>query len=166
MIVRKSLVTAAVVFAAVGLASCSDDSSDAASTSTPAAASSSAAATTTSTAAAAAGAPTAADLEKTLVTFADPKVPAAEKTKIIASGDKRLANVEKMNAALATYGELKFEVQQPKTEGNVTTAPVVVTSPQGAAPALPFTWDLVDGQWKLSDQTACTYLGISGAPCV
>jgi len=168
---RAGIVTAAAAIAlTVGLVGCSDDESDTAATSTT---STSAAATTSATASTGAGAeghshdaPTAAELQATLDQFADPAKPAAEKTGLIIDGDKRVANIEMMNAALGGYGALTFTVTDVTVEGETATAPVVITSPHGAAPAMPLTWQHEDDAWKISDASACTLLGFAQAPCV
>ncbi|MFC9895664.1 hypothetical protein ACFVMC_18420 [Nocardia sp. NPDC127579] len=109
-------------------------------------------------------APSAADLQATLVLLADPAKPTADKTAIVVDGAKRQANIETMNRALAGYGTLTFAVSDVKVDGTEATAQVITTSPHGAAPAMPMTWEHVDGAWKLSDASACTLLAFV-APC-
>ncbi|TQM32248.1 nuclear transport factor 2 family protein [Nocardia bhagyanarayanae] len=166
---RLSVATAAAALAVtVGLTACgSDDSSETAATTTAAAAT-----TTAATTGAAGGhdhagedAPKAEELQATLALVADPSKPTAEKTAVIVDGEKRTANIDQMNQLLAGYGQLTFAVTDVKTEGETATAQVVITSPHGSAPAMPMTWQHVDGKWKLSDATACTLLGFAQAPC-
>ncbi|MFQ6392701.1 hypothetical protein ACLMAJ_04560 [Nocardia sp. KC 131] len=153
----------AAVAVTVGLTACgSDDKADTAEAST-----------TTSAAATSADhgahgtetAPTADDLKATLVLVADPTKSTAEKTAVIVNGDKRTANIDQMNQALGAYGTLIFAVTDVKVEGTTATAQVVITSPHGSAPAMPMTWEHVDGKWKLSDAAACTMLGFAQAAC-
>ncbi|MEV0292079.1 hypothetical protein [Nocardia sp. NPDC050710] len=162
---RVSVATAAAAIAVtVGLTGCgSDDKSDAkASTTTSAAVTTSAA----SHGDGAAGAtPSAEELQATLVVLADPAKPTPEKVAVVVDGDKRAANIDTMTKALAGYGTLTFAVSDVKVDGNTATAQVVITSPHGAAPAMPLTWQHVDGKWKLSDASACTMLGFAQAPC-
>ncbi|MEV0246734.1 hypothetical protein AB0H76_09120 [Nocardia sp. NPDC050712] len=113
---------------------------------------------------AAATAPSAADLQATLLLLADPAKPTADKTAVVVDGAKRQANIEALNQALAGYGALTFAVSDVKVEGTKATAQVVTTSPHGAAPAMPMTWEHVDGKWKLTDASACTMLAFV-APC-
>ncbi|MEV6428241.1 hypothetical protein [Nocardia sp. NPDC051463] len=160
---RVSVATAAAaIIVTLGLTACgSDDKSDTATATTT-----SAVATSTDHGAhGAATAPTADELKATLALMADPAKSTAEKTAIIVDGDKRTTNIDQMNQALAGYGTLTFAVTDVKVEGTTATAQVVITSPHGAAPAMPMTWEHVDGKWKLSDATACTMLGFAQAPC-
>lgn len=166
---RVSVATVAAAAAVtLGLAGCgSDDSGDAAGTSTP---STSAVATTTAAAsttagAAAADAPSAAELQGTLTTLADPAVPTPEKTALIVDGERRAAAIDQLTQALAGYGTLTFAVDQVTVAGTTATGQTVITSPNGSAPAIPLTWENVDGTWKLTDATACTLLGFAQIPC-
>lgn len=161
--IRVAVATAAAAVAVtVGLTACgSDDKSDTAK------------ASTTSSAAASSKsghgdhgtdpAPTAAELQSNLVLLADPAKSTAEKAAAIVNGDKRTANIDQMNAALANY-PLTFAVSDIKTEGAKATAQVVITGPHGPAP-MPMTWEHVNGGWKLSDASACTFLGLARVPC-
>ncbi|WP_232331850.1 nuclear transport factor 2 family protein [Nocardia puris] len=151
---------AAALAVTVGLTACgSDDSdSDAGATTTTSAAA-------TTTAEAAEGAPTAEELQATLDLVADPAKTTPEKTAVIVNGEQRAANIDQMNAALAGYGTLTFAVSDIVVTGESATAQVVITAPQGTAPAMPMTWERVDGTWKLSDLTACTLLQFAQAPC-
>ncbi|WP_328400354.1 hypothetical protein [Nocardia sp. NBC_00403] len=160
---RVSVATAAAaVTVTLGLTACgSDDKSD-----TATATSTSVVATSADHGAhGTATAPLADELKATLTLVADPAKSTAEKTALIVNGDKRSANIDQMNQALAGYGALTFAVTDVKVEGTTATAQVVITSPHGAAPAMPMTWEHVDGKWKLSDATACTMLGFAQAPC-
>ncbi|NEW58912.1 hypothetical protein GV794_25205 [Nocardia cyriacigeorgica] len=166
---RFSVAAAAAVALSLGMTACGsdDDSSDSAATS----------ATTSAAAAASAtgsehgdhgtdAAPTPETLQAVLDKLASPDVPTAEKTQLIVNGEQRTANIDQMNAALAGYGTLTFGVTDVTTEGTTATGQVVITSPHGAAPAMPLTWENVDGTWKLSDASGCLLLGFAQAPCV
>ncbi|MGV9616765.1 hypothetical protein [Nocardia xishanensis] len=160
---------AAALAVTVGLTACgSDDSSDTAATSSSVAATTSAAASTGATGGhdhAAGDAPEPEELQATLALVADPSKPTSEKTAVIVDGQKRAGNIDQMNQLLAGYGQLTFAVTDVKTEGETATAQVVITSPHGSSPAMPMTWQHVDGKWKLSDATACTMLAFAQAPC-
>ncbi|WP_307651576.1 hypothetical protein [Nocardia xishanensis] len=159
---------AAALAVTVGLTACgSDDSSDTAATSSSVAATTSAASTgaTGGHDHAAGDAPEPEELQATLALVADPSKPTSEKTAVIVDGQKRAANIDQMNQLLAGYGQLTFAVTDVKTEGETATAQVVITSPHGSSPAMPMTWQHVDGKWKLSDATACTMLAFAQAPC-
>ncbi|WP_378731226.1 hypothetical protein [Nocardia brasiliensis] len=161
-ILRVSVAIATTALAAtVGLAACSsdDNKSDAKVSSSSAVASSSAAAT------GAVAAPTAETLQGVLVKLSDPAVPTAEKTKLIVDGEKRTANIDQMNKGLANYS-LTYAVADITMQGNTATAQVTITSPHGAVPPMPLTWENVDGTWKLSDVSGCLMLGFAQAPCV
>jgi hypothetical protein len=162
---RVSLATAAAALAISGaLTACGsdDDSSTSAATS---ATISAAASGTHDHGDHATGAPTAETLQATLVKLADPNVPTAEKSKLIVNGDKRTANIDQMNAGLQGY-TLTFAVADLTTQGNTANAQVTISSPHGAAPAVPLTWENVDGTWKLSDASGCLLFGFAQAPCV
>ncbi|WP_174186492.1 hypothetical protein [Nocardia barduliensis] len=161
---RISLATAAAALALSGaLAACGSDDD---STSAAASATTSAAASDThSHGDHATGAPTAETLQSVLVKLADPKVPTPEKSKLVVNGDKRTANIDQMNAGLQGY-TLTFTVTDVTTQGDTANAQVAITSPHGAAPAMPLTWEKVDGTWKLSDASGCLLFGLAQAPCV
>ncbi len=161
---RVSFATAAAALALSGaLAACgSDDDSTSAATS---ATTSSAASDTHGHGDHAAGAPSAETLQAVLVKLADPKVPTAEKSKLIVNGDKRTANIDQMNAGLQGY-TLTFTVADVTTQGNTANAQVAITSSHGTAPAMPLTWEKADSSWKLSDASGCLLLGLAQAPCV
>ncbi|MEU2102556.1 hypothetical protein [Nocardia sp. NPDC019255] len=161
---RLSLVTAAAAVAISGaVAACGsdDDSTGAASSATTSAAASG----THDHSAHATGAPTAETLQAVLVKLADPTVPTAEKATLIVGGEKRTANIDQMNKGLQGYA-LTFAVADITTQGNTANAQVTITSPHGSAPAVPLSWENVDGTWKLSDASGCLLLGFAQAPCV
>ncbi|WP_040735675.1 hypothetical protein [Nocardia tenerifensis] len=156
---RVSVATAAAALAVtVGLAACGsdDDKSD-----TKVSSSSAVAAGTS----AAAAAPTPDTLQAVLVKLSDPAVPTLEKAKLIVDGEKRTANIDQMNKGLAGY-KLTYAVADVTTQGNTATAQVTVTSPHGAPPAIPMSWEKVGDTWKLSDTSGCLLLGLAQAPCV
>ncbi|MFX0577346.1 hypothetical protein [Nocardia nepalensis] len=158
-------IAAAAMAATVGIAACgSDDKSDAKATSTTSAVA------TTSAAGhgdhGSAAAPTAETLTGVLDALSDPAKPTAEKSKLIVGGEKRTANIDQMNKALGGYGKLTYAIADITANGNTATAQVTITSPHGTAPAMPMTWEYVDGTWKLSDASGCLMLGFAQAPCV
>lgn len=161
---RLSVAMAAAAAAVtVGLTACgSDDKSDAKATTSAAASTSAAGHGDHGTAAA----PTAEALTAVLDTLSDPTKTTADKAKLIVNGDKRTANIDQMNKSLANYGKLTYAVTDITTSANTATAQVTITSPHGAAPAMPMTWEHVDGTWKLSDASGCLMLGFAQAPCV
>ncbi|UAK30470.1 hypothetical protein K8O92_21435 [Nocardia asteroides] len=168
---RVSLATAAAALAISGaLAACGSDDDSTTDAATSATSSTSA---TTSAAASdthghgdhATGAPTAETLQAVLVKLADPNVPTAEKSKLIVNGEKRTANIDQMNAGLQGY-TLTFTVADITTQGDTANAQVTINSLHGAAPAVPLTWEKVDGAWKLSDASGCLLFGFAQAPCV
>ncbi|WP_433678401.1 hypothetical protein [Nocardia sp. CA-119907] len=159
------VIAAAAMAATVGLTACgSDDKSDG-----KASATTSAAATTSPAGHGdhgSAAAPTAEALTAVLDALSDPAKSTAEKTELIVGGEKRTANIDQMNQALGSYGKLTYAVADITASGNTATAQVTITSPHGTAPAMPMTWEYVDGTWKLSDASGCLMLGFAQAPCV
>ncbi|WP_230329638.1 hypothetical protein [Nocardia aurantiaca] len=119
---------------------------------------------TTVSATAAAPAPTAEALQRVLTAFADPAEPTADKAKLVVDGDKRLGNIDTMNQGLAHY-QVSFTVGEIKQDGTKADAKVSVTSPHGAMPDVPMTFQYTDGAWKLSEAGACTILGMARAAC-
>ncbi|WP_280269979.1 hypothetical protein [Nocardia wallacei] len=142
----------------------SDNPEDSAASSTTAAAASSAASGSAHDHSGAA-APTPEALQATLDGFVDPAKSTADKQKLVEDGEKRAANIDTMTQGLANYGKITFTVSDVKTEGERATAQVVVTSPHGAAPAMPMTWEHDDAGWQLSDASACQILAMGKAPC-
>ncbi|NLU84905.1 hypothetical protein [Rhodococcus sp. HNM0569] len=172
MKVRKPLVavSAALLVALVG---CSNDDS----TSDSADTTSATAASATETGAAesggtehesdhaeAADAPTADDLKATLVLLADPAQPVDAKQAVVVEGDQRQPNIEAMTAATANY-QVGFDVTNVQVDGTTATADVAIQSPHGTAAPTPWTWENVDGTWKLSDASTCALLGMARAAC-
>ncbi|WP_433612987.1 nuclear transport factor 2 family protein [Prescottella agglutinans] len=161
MIIRKSLVAAGVLVAALGMTACgSDDSSDKAdSTSTASSATTSA----TTSAAAAAAAPSAEALEKQLTIFFDPTAPAAAKTAVLENGAQRTATVEQFNGVLAGY-PLTAKVTEVKSENGTVTAVTEVAGPHGGAP-VPVTFTEANGAWVISDASTCELFGMGRVSC-
>lgn len=152
-----ALAAAALVVAGCSSGEDSDHSSESSSTTTSEA---------PTTAAAAATAPTVEELTESLALVVAPDVDAATKAADIENGQARLANLEQMTAALANYGEITFQVDEPTVEGETATALVAIATPRGTAAPTPNTWVLIDGDWKVSDASACQLLAMGQAPCV
>ncbi|SNS20377.1 hypothetical protein [Rhodococcoides kyotonense] len=164
---RRYTALVASVSAALLIAGCSssDDSDHADHTSEASAASTSETATSEPTAASVA-APTVDELTQSLELLVDPQVDAATKAATVENGQARLANLEQMTAALQNYGEITFQVEEPTVEGETATAPVTIATVRGATAPTPNTWVLIDGDWKVSDASACQLLAMGQAPCV
>jgi len=161
VIIRKSLVAAGVLVAALGMTACSsDDSSDQADTTSV---TSSATTSATTSAAAAAAAPSAEVLQAQLTTLFDPAVPVAEKTTVIENGDQRAATVEQFNGVLAGY-PLTAKVTEVKTENGTVTAVTEIAGPHGGAP-VPVTFTQVNGNWVISDASTCEIFGMGRVTC-
>ncbi|MEU2004439.1 hypothetical protein ACH47B_25910 [Rhodococcus sp. NPDC019627] len=154
---RTAVATGAVVLA-LGLASCSSD--DTAGT-TPATATTAAAATSAEDSVAA---PSSDELLTTLQVLVDPARPVDEKTAVVVEGDERRTNIEAMTAATANY-PVSFTVTDVQVDGDIATAKVAVTSPHGTAAPTPWTWENVDGTWKVSDESTCALLGMARTGC-
>ncbi|MDH6678775.1 ABC-type transporter MlaC component [Rhodococcus sp. LBL1] len=161
MIIRKSLVAAGVLVAALGMTACSSDDSSDKADSTSAASSATTSATTS--AAAAAAAPSADVLEKQLTIFFDPAAPVAEKTTVIENGDQRTATVEQFNGVLAGY-PLTAKVTEVKSENGTVTAVTQIAGPHGGAP-VPVAFTQVNGQWVISDASTCELFGMGRVSC-
>ncbi|MCZ4520329.1 hypothetical protein O4220_17590 [Rhodococcus ruber] len=110
-------------------------------------------------------APTADELEASLLQLVAPNVDAATKAAAVENGQARLTNLDTMTAALANYGAITFEVAEPTVEGETSTADVAIATPRGTAAPSPQTWVLIDGKWKLSDASTCQILAMGQAPC-
>jgi len=168
VIIRKTLISACAVAAVLTMGACSsDDNKDSTAASSTSAAASSTTAKASTSATTSAAAPTAEELNASLVALIDPAKPIEEKTALVVDGTKRQANIETMSAALGgnpAYA-ITFNVDNVKVDGQTATADVAVVSPHGAAPATPWTWELEDGSWKLSDTSACVLLEMGRASC-
>lgn len=161
MIIRKSLVAAGVLVAALGMTACSsNDSSDKADTTS---ATSSATTSATTSAAAAAAAPSMEVLQEQLTTLFDPAVAVAEKTTVIENGAQRTATVEQFNGVLAGY-PLTAKVTEVKSENGTVTAVTEIAGPHGGAP-VPVTFTQVNGEWVISDASTCEIFGMGRVSC-
>ncbi|OUS95843.1 hypothetical protein [Rhodococcus sp. NCIMB 12038] len=165
MIIRKSLngtsftgrsvIAVGAVVLALGMSACSsDDGSDTAAATSAA----------TSSQADAAAAPTPEELLGTLQLLVDPARPVDDKTAVVVDGDERRPNLEAMTAAMANY-PVSFTVTDVQVEGDTATANVAIVSPHGTAAPTAWTWENVDGVWKVSDESTCTLLGMARASC-
>ncbi|WP_307817323.1 hypothetical protein [Nocardia acididurans] len=149
---------AAALAVTAALAGCGSDDKTSSTTT-------SAGTTTTSQDRAAAPAPTKEQLQALLTKFADPSVPAAEKTKLVVDGEKRTTLIDTMNKGLANY-TVTFTVGEITADGaDKATAKVAVASPHGTMPDVPMAFQYSGGEWKLSDAGACTILGMARAAC-
>jgi len=151
--IGRSVVAVGAVVLALGMSACSsDDASDTAATSSAA------------TSSAAVAAPTSDELLSTLQVLVDPARPVDEKTVVVVDGDERRPNLEAMTAAMANY-PVSFTVTDVQVEGDTATANVAIVSPHGTAAPTAWTWENVDGTWKVSDESTCTLLGMARAGC-
>lgn len=162
--------TSAAVFAALvavsTAAGCgSDDTTDVAGNSSESASAPTSESTTTD-ADPAVAAPSTDELTQSLELLVAPDVDAETKAAEVENGQTRLANLETMTAALANYGDITFDVQEPSVEGQTATALVAIATPRGTAAPSPNTWVLIDGRWKVSEDSACALLAMGQAPCV
>ncbi|CAM2879189.1 lipoprotein [Prescottella defluvii] len=158
--IRKSLVAAGVLVAALGMTACSSDNT---SDSSDNAATTSSATASTTTAAASADAPTAEELQKQLTVFFDPAAPAADKTVVIENGEQRAALLEQLNGVLAGY-PLTAEVKEVTVDGDTATAITQIGGPHGGAP-VPVTFTQKNGEWVISDASTCEILGMGKLVC-
>lgn len=151
--IGRSVVAVGAVVLALGMSACSsDDASDTAAT------------TSAATSSAAVAAPTSDELLSTLQVLVDPARPVDEKTVVVVDGDERRPNLEAMTAAMANY-PVSFTVTDVQVEGDTATANVAIVSPHGTAAPTAWTWENVDGTWKVSDESTCTLLGMARAGC-
>lgn len=151
--IGRSVVAVGAVVLALGMSACSsDDASDTAAT------------TSAATSSAAVAAPTSDELLGTLQVLVDPARPVDEKTVVVVDGDERRPNLEAMTAAMANY-PVSFTVTDVQVEGDTATANVAIVSPHGTAAPTAWTWENVDGTWKVSDESTCTLLGMARAGC-
>jgi hypothetical protein len=151
--IGRAVVAVGAVVLALGMSACSsDDASDTAAT------------TSAATASEAVAAPTSDELLGTLQVLVDPARPVDEKTDVVVDGDERRPNLEAMTAAMANY-PVSFTVTDVQVEGDTATANVAIVSPHGTAAPTAWTWENVDGTWKVSDESTCTLLGMARAGC-
>jgi len=157
VIIRKSLVAAGVLVAALGMTACgSDDSSDTAETT-------SAVSTQSSKTSAASAAPSTEELQAQLTTLFDPAVPAADKEGAIEQGTQRAALVEQFNGVIAGY-PLTAKVTEVKTDNGTVTAVTDIAGPHGGAP-VPVTFTQVNGKWVITDASTCELFGMGRVIC-
>ncbi|MBC2638314.1 MULTISPECIES: hypothetical protein [unclassified Rhodococcus (in: high G+C Gram-positive bacteria)] len=157
--IGRSVVAVGAVVLALGMSACSSDDSSGTTATTSAATSS-----TSSASGAAVAAPTSAELLRTLQLLVDPARPVDDKTGVVVDGDERRPNLEAMTAAMANY-PVSFTVTDVQVEGDTATANVAIVSPHGTAAPTAWTWENVDGTWKVSDESTCTLLGMARVGC-
>ncbi|MFC9362860.1 hypothetical protein ACFTZB_40625 [Rhodococcus sp. NPDC057014] len=150
--IGRSVVAVGAAVVALGMSACSSDDS------------SGTAAATSSQVDATVAAPTSEELLGTLQLLVDPARPVDEKTVVVVDGDERRPNLEAMTAAMANY-PVSFTVTDVQVEGDTATANVAISSPHGTAAPTTWTWENVDGVWKVSDESTCTLLGMARAGC-
>lgn len=164
-----TVIVAAAATAAVVAGCGSDDGSDRAghSSESASAASSEAVSTTTDSSDEnpAVAAPEVDALTRSLELLVARDVDVSTKAAAVENGQARLTNFETMTAALAGYGDITFEVGEPTVEGETAIAPVAIATPRGTAAPTPNTWVLIDGEWKVSETSACALLAMGQAPC-
>lgn len=153
MILRKSLVAAGVLVAALGMTACSSDDA------TDTAATTSAAATTT----AADTAPSKEVLQQQLAVFFDPATTVEQKEAVVERGTDRAALLEQFNGVLAGY-PLTATVTEVKTEDGKTVAVTDIAGPHGGAP-VPVTFTEVNGTWVVTDASTCEIFGMGRLSC-
>ncbi|MFM1726178.1 MULTISPECIES: nuclear transport factor 2 family protein [Rhodococcus] len=160
MFIRKSLVAAGVLVAALGMTACSsDDSSDTAASSTTSAVS----ATTSAASETGAAAPEAAVLQGQLAIFFDPATTTEQKAAVIENGTARTATLEQFNGVLAGY-PLTATVDEVAVEGDNVVATTQIAGPHGGAP-VPVTFVQKDGEWVVSDASTCEIFGMGRLSC-
>ncbi|RVW03715.1 nuclear transport factor 2 family protein [Rhodococcus spongiicola] len=155
MILRKPLVATGALVAVLGLSACgSDETSDEAATTTVAAASS---------AEVLQEQPSADVLQAQLATFFDPTVGVAERAAVTEYGDEQTAVLEQLGGVLSGY-PLTAEVGEVTIDGDTVTAVTEITGPHGGAP-IPVTFARVGGDWLISDDSTCEFLGMARLSC-
>ncbi|MFC9516975.1 nuclear transport factor 2 family protein [Nocardiaceae bacterium NPDC056970] len=160
MFIRKSLVAAGVLVAALGMTACSsDDSSDTATSTTSAAAS----ATTTAASGSGTAAPATEVLQEELTTFFDPATTVEQKTAVIENGTARTATLEQFNGVLAGY-PLTATINEVAVDGDTVVATTQIAGPHGGAP-VPVTFVQKDGKWLISDASTCEIFGMGRLSC-
>ncbi|RVW04173.1 nuclear transport factor 2 family protein [Rhodococcus xishaensis] len=146
MIIRKPLVATGAMVAVLGLSACgSDETSDEAATTT------------------AAAAPSAEVLQAQLATFFDPDVDVAERAAVAEEGDQRTEVLEQLGGVLTGY-PLTAEVGEVTVDGDTATAVTDITGPHGGAP-IPVEFARVNGEWLISDDSTCEFLGMARLSC-
>lgn len=160
MLIRKSLVAAGALAAALGMTACSsDDSSDTAVTTTT-----TAVATTTTTATGGdAAAPTAEILQETLTVFFDPAATVEQKAAVIENGDQRAGLLGQFNGVLAGY-PLTATVNEVSVDGDTVTATTQIAGPHGGAP-VPVAFVDNAGAWVITDASTCEIFGMGRVSC-
>lgn len=161
MLIRKSLVAAGALVAALGMTACSsDDASDTAATTT---ASTTAASATTTAAGTDATVPTAEVLQEKLTVFFDPAATVEEKAAVIENGDQRAGLLGQFNGVLAGY-PLTATVNEVSVDGDTVTATTQIAGPHGGAP-VPVAFVDDAGAWVITDASTCEIFGMGRVSC-
>ena len=161
MTIRKLAAVAATAAALTALTACSSSSSD----DDSAAETTTSAATTTTTSAAAAEAPVTAEvLQQQLNTFFDPAAPVDAKAAVVEHGADRTAVLEQFNGVLVGYPLTGTVGEVTAVDEDTVTATTEVAGPHGGAP-MPLTFEQVDGQWVIADDSVCSIFDMGRLPC-
>lgn len=159
--IRKLAAAAATAAALAALTACSSDDD---STETASATTSGAATGATTSAAAADAAVTAEVLQQQVNTFFDPAAPVDAKAAVVENGADRTAVLEQFNGVLAGYPLTGTVGEVAAVDEDTVTATTEVAGPHGGAP-MPLTFEQVDGQWVIADESVCSIFEMGHLPC-
>ncbi|WP_137726050.1 nuclear transport factor 2 family protein [Prescottella subtropica] len=140
MIIRKSLVAAGVLAAAIGMTACSSNDS-----------------TDTATA------PAKDVLQQQLTVFFDPAATVEQKEAVVERGTDRAALLKQFNGVLAGY-PLTATVTSVTADGGTVTAVTDIATSHGTAP-VPVTFTDVNGTWVITDASTCDIFGMGRLSC-
>lgn len=162
MTIRTLATVAATAAALAALTACSSDDD---STTDSATTESAAASATATTSAPAAATPVTADvLQQQVTIFFDPAATVDAKAAVVENGTERTAVLEQFNGVLAGYPLTGTVGEVTAVDDDTVTASTEVAGPHGGAP-MPLTFEQVDGQWVIADDSVCSIFEMGHLPC-
>ncbi|WP_068163782.1 hypothetical protein [Rhodococcus phenolicus] len=162
MTIRTLATVAATAAALAALTACGSSSDDSAG---DGATTESATASAPGTTSAAAAAPVTADvLQQQVTIFFDPAATVDAKAAVVENGTERTAVLEQFNGVLAGYPLTGTVGAVTAVDDDTVTASTEVAGPHGGAP-MPLTFEQVDGQWVIADDSVCSIFEMGHLPC-
>lgn len=151
---------AAALAAAAALTGCSSDDPD-----TTAGTTTDAPTTTTTTSGVAApAAVTVEQLQSQVDVFFDPAATTEERAAVVENGTDRLPVLEQFTGVLAGYPLTGTVGEITTVDADTVTATTEVAGPHGGAP-MPLTFEDIDGNWVIADDSACSILSMGRLSC-
>ena len=103
-------------------------------------------------------------LQARIDVFFDPAATTQDRAAVVDNGAARLAVLDQFTGVLARYPLTGTVGAVTTVDADTVTATTEVTGPHGGAP-LPLTFEQVDGDWVIADESACSVLSLGRLSC-